>query len=129
MQQMRIGKANISAGLLFLAAFMAFGFFLIYVRHGGYSIGAHFEARLAHVHGALFAFLNIVLGYLLMQLPVAAVTARAVSWLALAGMLMPLTILAEAAFGAAPMALVLIGAAAMTLAVATLGVAVARLRP
>jgi hypothetical protein len=125
---MPIGKANISAGLFFLAGFMAFGFYLIYVRHGGYPIGEHFEARLAHVHGALFGFLNIVLGYLLMQLRVPAAMARVVSWLALAGMLMPLTILAEAALGWAPMALVLIGAAAMTAAVALLGVAVARLR-
>lgn len=125
---MHTGKANISAGLLFLAGFMVFGFYLIYVRHGGNSIAEHFEARLAHVHGALFAFLNIVLGYLLMQLRVPVAMARGVSWLALAGMLMPLTILAEAAFGSAPMALVLIGAAAMTTAVTLLGVAVARLR-
>ncbi len=124
---MRTGKANVSAGLLFLAGFMAFGFYLIYVRHGGSALGEHFEARLAHVHGALFAFLNIVLGYLLMHLRVPAAMARVVSWLALAGMLMPLAILAEAALGSAPMALVLIGAAAMTAAVALLGVAVARL--
>ena len=76
---MRIGKANISAGLLFLAAFMIYGFALIYLRHlapgkeqwaADYAVGTHLELRLAHVHGALFAFLNIVVGYLLIQLRV-----------------------------------------------------------
>lgn len=133
---MRIGKANISAGLLFLAAFMIYGFVLIYLRHlapgkeqwaADYAVGTHLELRLAHVHGALFAFLNIVVGYLLIQLRVPAGTAKLVSWLALAGMLMPLGILGEVLLGT-PMFLILVGAAAMTAAVAILGVAVARLR-
>lgn len=132
---MKNGKVNVTWGLLFMAAFMAYGFVLIYLRDfapgkdawiADYGIGKHFEARLAHVHGNLFAFLNIVLGYLIMQLPVRQGAAIWVSRLALIGMLMPLGILAEVLFGAPPI-FVLIGAIAMVLAVATLGVAVARI--
>lgn len=132
---MKHGKVNVTWGLLFMAAFMAYGFVLIYLRDfapgkdawiADYGIGKHFEARLAHVHGNLFAFLNIVLGYLIMQLPVRQGAATWVSRLALVGMLMPLGILAEVLFGAPPV-FVLIGAIAMVLAVATLGVAVARI--
>ena len=56
--------------------FMLYGFLLIYLRDfapnakewaESYSIGKHFETRLAHVHGNLFAFLNILIGYLLIQ--------------------------------------------------------------
>jgi hypothetical protein len=56
--------------------FMAYGFLLIYLRDfapgkeewaNSYSIGKHFETRLAHVHGNLFAFLNILIGYLLLR--------------------------------------------------------------
>ncbi|MEQ1923635.1 MAG: ABC transporter permease, partial [Pyrinomonadaceae bacterium] len=60
-----------------------------------YAAGAHFESRLAHVHGNLFAFLNIVVGYLLVRLPLGKLSAQWISWLTLAGMLMPLGILAE----------------------------------
>jgi hypothetical protein len=68
---MKHGKFNISAGLLFMAGFMVFGFVLIYLRDfapdkaqwvADYAVGKHFESRLAHVHGNLFAFLNIVSG-------------------------------------------------------------------
>jgi hypothetical protein len=76
---MKIGKLNIDAGLLFLSGFMVHGFFLIYLRDfapgkeewiAGSLNGAHFESKLAHAHGNLFALLNIVIGYLLMQIPV-----------------------------------------------------------
>ena len=59
------GRKNIAAGFLFLAAFMVYGFVLIYLRDfapgkeawiASYDTGAHFETRLAHVHGNLFAF-------------------------------------------------------------------------
>ena len=52
---------------------MAYGFLLIYLRDfapgkeewiNSYSIGKHFESRLAHVHGNLFAILNILICYL-----------------------------------------------------------------
>jgi len=131
---MRPGKSNIVAGLLFLAAFMAFGFLLIYLRDfaadkeawaAAYAIGDHFEARLAHVHGNLFAFLNVVIGYLLLELPVAVGSARWISRLGLVGMLMPVGILAELVLGAPPV-FVLAGGIAMIAAIAWLGVAVAR---
>lgn len=129
------GKINISAGLLFMAGFMVFGFVLIYLRDfapgkeqwiADYTIGKHFESRLAHVHGNLFAFLNIVVGYLLFRLPFQKLTIKWVSWLALAGMLMPVGILAEVLLGAPPI-FVLIGATSMIASVAWLGIAVARL--
>lgn len=130
------GKINISAGLLFMAGFLVFGFILIYLRdfaHGKeqwiaeYSSGKHFESRLAHVHGNLFAFLNIVVGYLLLRLPLQKSTSKWVSWLALTGMLMPVGILAEILLGAPPI-FVLIGAASMIYSVSWLGIAVARLK-
>jgi len=55
---------------------MVCGFVVIYLRDfapnaeewaNSYSIGKHFEARLVHVHGNLFAFLNIVMGFLLLH--------------------------------------------------------------
>ncbi|HEX6318595.1 MAG TPA: hypothetical protein VFZ84_06950 [Burkholderiales bacterium] len=133
---MRLGKLNISAGLLFMAGFMVHGFVLIYLRDfapgkeqwiADYSVGKHFESRLAHVHGNLFAFINIVVGYLLLRLPLREATAKWVSWLALAGMLMPVGILAEVLAGAPPL-FVLLGGVSMVAALVLMGVAVARLR-
>ena len=130
------GKVNMSAGLLFLAGFMIFGFVLIYLRDfapgkeqwiAEYNVGTHFESRLAHVHGNLFAFLNIVIGYLLLRLPLSDTTSRWVSWLSLVGMLMPVGILAEVLLGAPPI-FVLIGGISMVVAVGWLGVAVAQIR-
>lgn len=71
------GRKNIVIGLFTMATFMVYGFLLIYLRDfapnasdwaASYGNGKHFEARLAHVHGNLFAFLNIVIGYLLFKL-------------------------------------------------------------
>ncbi len=132
---MRYGKVNIAAGLLFMAGFMVFGFVLIYFRDfaagkeqwiADYAVGKHFESRLAHVHGNLFAFLNIVVGYLLLRLPVRKATGKWISWLALAGMLMPVGILAEVLLGAPPL-FVLAGGISMVVAVVWLGVAVAQM--
>jgi len=123
------GKKNIAAGFLFLAAFMAYGFVLIYLRDfapdkaqwiAEYAVGKHFESRLAHVHGNLFAFINIVVGYLLLRLPIRVFASKWVSWLTLTGMLMPLGILAEVLFGAPPV-LVLVGGIAMVVAMAWFG--------
>lgn len=128
------GKNNISAGLLFMGGFMFFGFVLIYLRDfapgkeqwiAEYAIGKHFESRLAHVHGNLFAFLNIMVGYLLLRLPLHESTSKWVSWLALTGMLMPVGILAELFLGAPPV-FVLVGAASMIAAVTWLGFAIAK---
>ena len=79
----------------------------------------------AHVHGNLFAFLNVVIRYLLVALPLQERSARIVSWLALAGMLMPIGILTEVLFGVPPL-LVLVGGVSMVGAMVVLGFAVLR---
>ena len=123
------GKNNIAIGFLTMGAFMAYGFLLIYLRDfapgkeewvANYSAGKHFESRLAHVHGNLFAFLNILIGYLLLHFRDKLKNVKTVSWLALTGLLMPLGILAEVYLGASPI-FVLIGAIAMTASVIWLG--------
>lgn len=132
---MTYGKNNIAFGLIFLAAFMAYGFLLIYLRDfapgkeqwiADYGIGTHFEARLAHVHGNLFALLNVLVGYLLLKLPIPTTSAKWVSWLALAGMLMPMGIVAEILLGMSPV-FVLLGAISMVIAMAWLGIAALRM--
>jgi hypothetical protein len=129
-----LGRRNIAAGLFLLAGFMVYGFVLIYLRDfapdkeawiAASLNGPHFESRLAHVHGNLFAFLNIVIGYLLVVLPLPARATRWVSWLALAGMLMPIGILAEVLLGVPPV-LVLVGGISMVSATITLGWAIVR---
>ena len=123
------GKNNIAIGFLIMGFFMAYGFLLIYLRDfapdkeqwaNSYSIGKHFESRLAHVHGNLFAFLNILIGYLLLHFQAKIKNSKVISWLALSGLLMPLGILSEAYFGLPPV-LVLIGAISMTVSVLWLG--------
>lgn len=123
------GKRNISIGFFTMGLFMAYGFLLIYLRDfapgkeewvNSYSLGKHFESRLAHVHGNLFAFLNILIGYLLLHFKNSLSSVNAISWLALAGLLMPLGILSEVYFGVPPI-FVLVGAIAMTTSVLWLG--------
>jgi hypothetical protein len=72
------GQKNISVSLSAEALFVAYGFLLSCPRdfapgkqdwNAGYSVHPHFEARLAHVHGKLFALLNILFGYLILKLP------------------------------------------------------------
>ncbi len=125
------GKNNIAIGFLTMGFFMAYGFLLIYLRDfapgkeawiDSYSIGKHFETRLAHVHGNLFAFLNILIGYLLIHFRDKLQNVKTISWLALIGLLMPIGILTEVYFGLPP-ALVLIGAISMTVSVVWLGFA------
>jgi hypothetical protein len=124
------GKNNIAIGFLTMGLFMAYGFLLIYLRDfapgkedwiNSYSIGKHFETRLAHVHGNLFAFLNILIGYLLLHFNNKLKNVKVISWLALTGLLMPLGILSELYFGLPPI-LVLVGAIAMTASVIWLGI-------
>ncbi len=124
------GKNNIALGFLTMGFFMAYGFLLIYLRDfapgkedwvNSYSIGKHFETRLAHVHGNLFAFLNVIIGYLLLHFGGKLKNTKAISWLALTGLLMPIGILTEVYFGLPP-ALVLIGAIAMTASVIWMGI-------
>ena len=123
------GKNNIAIGFLVMGAFMLYGFLLIYLRDfapdkqawvDSYSSGKHFEARLAHVHGNLFAFLNVVVGYLLLHFRERLRHVAVISWLAIIGLLMPMGILAEVYLGAPPV-FVLIGAIAMTTSVFWLG--------
>ena len=130
------GKNNIAIGFLVMGLFMAYGFLLIYLRDfapgkeewiNSYSIGKHFETRLAHVHGNLFAFLNILIGYLLIHFRDQLDHVKAISWLALTGLLMPIGILTEVYFGLPP-ALVLIGAISMTVSVVWLGFAFFRIK-
>lgn len=130
------GKQNISIGFLTMGVFMVYGFLMIYLRDfapgkeewiNSYSVGKHFESRLAHVHGNLFAFLNIVIGYLLLQFQERLSNVKMISWLALIGLLMPLGILAEVYFGFPPV-FVLIGAMSMTISVFWLGIAFYKLK-
>lgn len=130
------GKNNIAIGFLTMGLFMGYGFLLIYLRDfapgkeewaNSYSIGKHFESRLAHVHGNLFAFLNILMGYLLLHFQTKLQHIKAISWLALTGLLMPIGILTEVYFGLPP-ALVLIGAIAMTTSVIWLGIAFIKMK-
>lgn len=133
---MKDGQRNIVAGSLVIAAFMAYGFLLIYLRDfapekeawiASYGAGKHFEARLAHVHGNLFALLNVVFGYLILRLPIAGAAGRWISWLLIAGLLMPIGILAEVYFGAPPV-FVLLGGISMLLGTLWFGIAAARAR-
>ena len=87
----------------------------------------HFESRLAHVHGNLFAFLNILIGYLLLHFNDKLNNVKSISWLALTGLLMPIGILSEVYFGLPPV-LVLIGAIAMTASVIWLGVSFLKMK-
>ncbi|MCZ7565362.1 MAG: hypothetical protein M5U08_17575 [Burkholderiales bacterium] len=130
------GKKNLAAGFLFLAGFMLYGFVLIYLRDlapgkeawiADYADGKHLEARMAHAHGGLFALINVVVGYALVRLPIGASSARCISWLALAGMLLPVGILATAALGLPPL-LVPVGGLCMIAAMVWLGLASASLR-
>ena len=119
-----------------MSLFMAYGFLLIYLRDfapgkedwiNSYIKDAHFESRLAHVHGNLFALLNIVIGYLLLQFNDRLSNTKLVSWLALVGILMPLGILSEVYFGFPPI-FVLIGAISMVLSVFLLGLSFLKIR-
>jgi hypothetical protein len=130
------GKNNIAIGFLVMGLFMAYGFLLIYLRDfapnakewaESYSIGKHFESRLAHVHGNLFAFLNILMGYLLLHFQDKIKNTKTISWLALTGLLMPIGILAELYLGMSPI-LVLIGAIAMTASVVWMGISFLNLK-
>ena len=130
------GKNNIAIGFITMGFFMAYGFLLIYLRDfapgkeawaNSYSTGKHFETRLAHVHGNLFAFLNILIGYLLLHFKDKLKHINAISWLALTGLLMPIGILSEVYFGLPP-ALVIIGAIAMTVSVIWFGMSFLKMK-
>lgn len=124
------GKNNIALGFITMGFFMVYGFILIYLRDfaadkeawiNSYSIGKHFESRLAHVHGNLFAFLNILMGFLLLFFQDKLRHQKAISLLALLGLMMPIGILSEIYLGLPPY-LVLLGAISMTTSVFWLGI-------
>lgn len=115
------GRVNVAVGLFTLALFMLYGFFLIYLRDfapgkeewiAQYGLGKHFEARLAHVHGGLFALLNLAVGLVLMRLEGGGKAREAAGLLTLLGMLMPLGILAEVYLHTSPVP-VLVGGVCM----------------
>lgn len=128
---MKNGKYNVGVGLLVMAGFMVYGFLLIYLRDfapdkaawvDSYSVGKHFESRLAHVHGNLFALLNLALGFVLVRLSSAPDRARqAAAILGVSGLMMPLGILGEVYLGLSPV-FVLVGALTMTASVVVTGV-------
>lgn len=129
------GKTNIATGFLFLTLFMLYGFALIFLRDfapgkeqwiADYGVGKHFESRLAHAHGNLFALINIAVGLVLLRLPLSAFSTRWVSGLTLAGLLMPLGILSEVLFGVPPI-FVIVGGLSMVLAMGWLTFAVWKL--
>lgn len=130
------GKANIAIGFLVMGLFMLYGFVLIYLRDfapnkaewiSTYSTGKHFESRLAHVHGNLFAILNIVIGYLLLRFADRLRHAKMISLLSILGFLMPLGIVLEIYAGFPPI-IVLLGALSMTFAVCWLSFAFFKLK-
>ncbi|MCC7453633.1 MAG: hypothetical protein IT222_05660 [Crocinitomix sp.] len=130
------GKYNIAIGFLTMGFFMIYGFLLIYLRDfapdklawvNSYSTGKHFETRLAHVHGNLFAFLNVVMGYLLWHFKDQLNHVTSISWLAVIGLLMPLGILGEVYLGLPPI-FVLIGALSITVSVVWLGISFFKLK-
>lgn len=131
-----IGKWNMAVGLWVMAAFMVYGFVLIYLRDfapdkeawiAAYNVSPHFEARLAHVHGNLISSLNIVFGFILVKVPVPADRAKWISWLALAGLLMPIGILAEVYLGL-PFYPVLVGGLSILSATVLLGGSLVQLK-
>jgi hypothetical protein len=92
-----------------------------------YASGTHFEIRVAHAHGALFGLINVAAGLALLGLPIPSTRARWISWLALAGLLMPIGVLLHALFAVPPL-LVFLGGAAMIVATLWLGREVLLLR-
>jgi len=130
------GKNNMAIGFLTMGLFMAYGFLLIYLRDvapdkeewiNSFGVGKHYEVLLAHVHGNLFAFLNILIGYLLIRFKDEIKNLKAISWLALIGLLMPIGILTKVYLGLPPI-LVPIGAISMTISVFWLGFAFFKLK-
>lgn len=118
------GRKNLGWGFLFLGLYMLSGFLLGYMHDiapereqwiAQYASGLHFETRIAHAHGTLFGLINILVGLTLLKLPIRAGAARWISWLALAGLLMPVGVTLHALF-AVPPVLVFLGGAAMIVA-------------
>ncbi len=128
---MAAGRHNITVGFVSLIGFAAMGFVLIYLRDfspgkdewiANYAIGNHFETRLAHVHGNLFALLNIAIGLVLPRMQAAGRLRSWISTFAMLGMLMPVGILGEVVLGTTPI-VVLVGGTSMLVALVLAAVA------
>ncbi|MCC6238119.1 MAG: hypothetical protein IT299_11185 [Dehalococcoidia bacterium] len=131
---MASGRWNVAGGFLFISLFVVLGFVLVYLRDfapgkdawvADYAVGKHFETRLAHAHGNLFALVNIAMGLVLPRLAAGATTKRALAWITLGGLLMPVGILGEVVLGTSPV-FVLLGGAMMFVAVTWAGVIAAQ---
>lgn len=127
---MKTGRYNVGWGLLALGGFLAMGFVLVWLRDfapdhaawaASYGEGVHFETRLAHVHGTLFAFLNVVIGFVLARVAGFERARAAAAALSLTGLMMPAGILAEVLFHAPPY-FVLVGGLSMGAGVVLTGV-------
>lgn len=127
---MKTGRYNVGWGLLALGGFLTMGFVLVWLRDfapdhaawaASYGEGVHFETRLAHVHGTLFAFLNVVIGFVLARVAGFERARAAAAGLSLLGLLMPVGILAEVLLHAPPL-FVLVGGLAMGAGVVLTGV-------
>lgn len=125
------GRHNITVGLISLIGFAAMGFVLIYLRDfaagkaewaDAYAVGKHFETRLAHVHGNLFALLNLAVGLMLPRIHGSEASRAWIAGLTMVGMLMPVGILAEVLFGVPPV-FVLVGGASMVVGLVLAAVA------
>ncbi len=130
------GRKNVGWGFVFLGLFMAIGFFLGYMHDlapqraqwiADFASGPHFEARVAHAHGGLFGLINVAVGLVLLKLPIPQPRARRISWLALAGLLMPVGVLLHVLL-AVPPALVLIGGLCLIAATLWLGLEALRIK-
>jgi hypothetical protein len=91
-----------------------------------YALGKHFEIRMAHAHGSLFALINVAVGLVLLRLPMKEGSANWISWLGLAGLLMPIGITAKILFGIPPI-LVFVGGISTVLCTGWLALVVWRL--
>ena len=88
-------------------------------------VGKHFETRLAHAHGNLLPLINVAMGLVLPALTIGDATKRALAWITLGELLMPLGILGEVVRGTSPV-VVLAGGAMMFVAVTWAGLIAAR---
>ena len=91
---MASGRWNVAGGFLFISLFVVLGFVLIYLRDfapgkeawiADYAVGKHFETRLAHAHGNLFALINVGVGLALPSIAASSAVKRALAWLTLGG--------------------------------------------
>jgi len=125
------GRFNVAVGMLTLAAFAAYGFVLIYLRDfhpdkaawiAASNNGAHFEAKLAHVHGNLLALLNVVTGFVLAKGVGHDALRKAAAAFSLVGLVMPVGILGEVLLSTSPIP-VLIGAFSAVIGMVLTGLA------